>query len=50
MSCQGMMFVNNTNEIVQMNELHEDFICNNWSICTRYIKDHSFKMVNTLKT
>ena len=24
-----MMFANNTNEIVQVNELHEDFICNN---------------------
>ena len=26
-SCQGMMFANNTNEIVPVNELHEDFIC-----------------------
>ena len=49
MSCQGMMFANNTNEIVQVNELHEDFICNNRSICSCYIKDHSFKMINTLK-
>ena len=27
MSCQGMMFANNTNEIVPVNELHEDLIC-----------------------
>ena len=27
MSCQGMMFANNTNEIVPVNELHKDFIC-----------------------
>lgn len=43
------MFANNTNEIVQVNELHEDFICNNRSIFSCYIKDHSFKMINTLK-
>ena len=27
MSCQGMMFANNTNGIVPVNELHEDLIC-----------------------
>lgn len=27
MSCQGMMFANNTNELVQVSELHEDLIC-----------------------